>query len=429
MPDDRLYPGYLIAFEGPDGAGRTEALEQVRAALQARGKTVVVSRPLGPTLAGEIYQEAKLFNELSPRTLVLLTASDLSERLEWEILPALNDGKVVLADRYVHRVIQGLARDLDPAWMEVLNAFAPVPDLVFHCARSIEELAANLRLSSLDLYDAGMDIGITRDVPLSYQLYQERMMEEYDHWSNEHGVEILRNLSLPEAVARVEAALNLCAGDLDMCRHGVLELMQKHDPDPPHAMHVSELAGALFDQMHNLHDLGPRERELLEYALLLHSIGGVQDARDCHVRVAQIIRASALPGFTAPELEALAILAASVSVREASELDAWMRDLPEDVRAQVRLLAPLARLADSFNASRLYTTRWIDVTVSDDVCSLRIQSRNKAKPELRAIKERADLFKQVYGRDIVATAERQGPPPANADLGPAMPLSFCPLYR
>lgn len=429
VQSDRVFEGHLIAFEGPDEPARTEALEQIRAALQARGQSVLVSRPLGPTLAGEIYQEAKLFNELSPRTLVLLTASDVSERLEWEILPALEAGKVVLADRYVHRVVQGLARDLDPAWMEVLNAFAPVPDLVFHFARPAEELAAKLKLSSLDLYDAGMDIGITRDVPLSYQLYQERLDEEYDRWSTEHGLELIRDKPLPETVGRVEELLDLPPGEVDVRRHGVLELMREHDPDWMHAMHVSELAGSLFDQTLALHSLGPKERELLEHAMLLTHIGSGPDMRDHGARVARTIRDSALPGFTAIELEELAVLAASVSVGEAGELDDWMLGLPEESRSRVRLLAPLARLADAFNASRLYTTRWIEVKIADETCSLKIQSRNKAKPELRSIREHADLFRQVYGRDIVASAERQGPPPANADLGPAMPHSFCPIYR
>lgn len=429
MQSERVYEGHLIAFEGPDESARGDALEQARAALQARGRSVVVSRPLGPTLAGEIYQEAKLFNELSPRTLALLSASDVAERLEWEILPALEVGKVILADRYVHRVVQGLARDLDPAWMEVLNAFAPIPDMVFHFARSPEQILAELKLSSLDLYDAGMDIGITRDVPLSYQLYQERLDQEYERWAGDHGVELLRDLSLQEIAARVEEQLGLDAGDLDVRRHGVLELMRQHDPDPMHAMHVSELAGSLFDQTAALHNLGPRERELLEHTVLLNNVAGGPETRDHHVRVARMIRESALPGFTATELEGLAILTASMSVGDARELDAWMLGLPAEVRPTVRLLAPLARLADSFNASRLFTTRWIEVSITDDICSLKIQSRNKAKPELRAIREHADLFSQVYGREIVATAERQGPPPANADLGPAMPHSFCPIYR
>ena len=47
-----------------------------------------------------------------------------------EILP-LHVGKIVLVDRYVYRIVQGMARDLDPDWLEVLCAVAPRPDLVF----------------------------------------------------------------------------------------------------------------------------------------------------------------------------------------------------------------------------------------------------------------------------------------------------------
>ena len=49
---------------------------------------------MGATLAGEMYRNAAPLNELSPRTLVLVAASDMAERLEWEILPALKAGKV-----------------------------------------------------------------------------------------------------------------------------------------------------------------------------------------------------------------------------------------------------------------------------------------------------------------------------------------------
>jgi len=63
MADGRPYPGYLVAFEGPEGAGRREALAHARGALQARGQDVVVSRPMGATLAGGIYRNAAPLNE------------------------------------------------------------------------------------------------------------------------------------------------------------------------------------------------------------------------------------------------------------------------------------------------------------------------------------------------------------------------------
>jgi dTMP kinase len=113
-----------------------------------------VTRPMGATLAGEIYRSAAPLNELSPRTLVLVAASDMAERLEWEILPALKAGKVVLADRYVYRIVQGMARDLDEEWLEVLCAVAPRPDLVLHVGDPTQNVS-RLDLTTLDLYEAG----------------------------------------------------------------------------------------------------------------------------------------------------------------------------------------------------------------------------------------------------------------------------------
>ena len=419
MADGRPYPGFLIAFEGPEGAGRREALAHARGALQARGQDVVVSRPMGATLAGGIYRSAAPLNELSPRTLVLVAASDMAERLEWEILPALQAGKVVLADRYVYRTVQGMARDLDPDWLEVLCAVAPRPDLVFlyHDEETVQR--SRVDLATVDLYEAGMDLGLTRDVPFSYQLYQQRVLEGYEDWAEAHQIDLLRPESMSEMVERIEQLIGIEVGDLNVRHQAVLTMLQQHYHDPPHAMQTATLALQLFDQLKPLHGFGAQEAELFEFGVLLHNVGEAGEERDRHIRTAALIRESELPGFTADELNVISVLAAAHTIHHHRELEAWLATVPSQHRNLVEKLAPLARLADGMDASHEQTVRWVEAILADEgKLLIRMQSRTKAKAEVHATRERSHLIERVYGLEVEVIAERQGPPPATTQLAP-----------
>jgi dTMP kinase len=417
--DARPYPGFLIAFEGPDGAGRREALSQARGALQARGQDVVVTRPMGATLAGGIYRSAAPLNELSPRTLVLVAASDMAECLEWEILPALQAGKVVLADRYVYRTVLGLARDLDPDWLEVLCAVAPRPDLLFlfHDPEAVERSRPDL--ATVDLYEAGMDLGLTRDVPFSYQLYQQRVLEGYEDWAESHQIDLIQPRTMSEMVDRIETLVGIEVGDLNLRHQAVLDFVQKHYHDPPHALQTATLALQLFDQLRPLHGLGAPAAELFEFGVLLHNVGEQGDERDRHIRTAALIRESSLPGFSADELNVIGVLAAAHTIHHQRELEAWLATVPSSSRPMVEKLAPLARLADGMDASHEQTVRWVEaILTGDGKLLVRMQSRTKAKAEVHATRERSHLIERVYGLEVEVVAERQGPPPATTNLAP-----------
>jgi dTMP kinase len=415
----RPYPGFLIAFEGPEGAGRREALAHARGALQARGQDVVVSRPMGATLAGGIYRSAAPLNELSPRTLVLVAASDMAERLEWEILPALQAGKVVLADRYVYRTVQGMARDLDPDWLEVLCAVAPRPDLVllYHDEETVQR--SRVDLATVDLYEAGMDLGLTRDVPFSYQLYQQRVREGYEDWAEAHQIELHQPKSMSEMVDRIEHLIGIDVGDLNVRHQAVLTMLYKHYHDPPHAMQTATLALQLFDQLKPLHGLGAQAAELFEFGVLLHNVGEHGEERDRHVRTAALIRESGLPGFSRDELNVISVIAAAHTIHHQHELEAWLTTIPSSLRPMVEKLAPLARLADGMDASHEQTVRWVEAVLPEPGRLLiRMQSRTKARAEVHATRERSHLIEKVYDLEVEVLAERQGPPPATAQLAP-----------
>lgn len=411
------YSGRLIAFEGSDGGLRPRALETVRNVLEAQGVDVMVSRWMQSALAGEVYRKSAPLYELSPRTLALLAACDLAERMEWEILPALQRGAVVLVDRYIYRVALGAVRDVDPDWLEVLCGAGPVPNLVLHFPVPLNDLVANLDSARLDLYKAGMDIGMTHDLPLSYRLYQERLLEAYAEWAERHSVEIEAATSIDAAVERVRRFLDLDAANTDVRRLAVYRLLEESGADSFHARHVASLARRLFELTASRHGLGQADLELLESACLLHDIAGGALGLEHPMRSARHVRESHLEGFNQVELDTLAVLIAiHRALDEQSEVEEWLHALPADTQRRVMLLGPLLRLATGLNASRRQSVRGLEARIHDGLFDLVLRSKDKAKLEIKAAVQRADLFEQAYGLHLAIDVDRKGPPPAGAWL-------------
>jgi dTMP kinase len=129
--------GLFVVLEGIDGAGTTTQAERLTAALRAGGRRVVTTREPSEGPAGTLARHALAgrlqlpgaSGPISPQTLALLFAADRTDHLEAQVQPALEEGAVVICDRYVlsSLVYQGL--ELPLGWVEAINAFAIPPDL------------------------------------------------------------------------------------------------------------------------------------------------------------------------------------------------------------------------------------------------------------------------------------------------------------
>lgn len=411
----RSYDGYLISFDGPDQGSRATVLQAVRDILESQGREVVVSRWMTSSLAGGVYRPAAQLAELSPRTLALLAACDVAERMEWEILPALREGRIVLADRYLYRVALGTTREVDPEWLEVLCGAGPTPDLALHFPINLAEASAQLDPSRLDLYEAGMDLGLTRDLPLSFRFYQERIASAYREWSALHGIPVHDCQNTDQALALIETLLGT-APVVNQRRLAVLRLLELSGADATSARQVARLAKVLFKMTQEIHRLPPVERELLDYAALLHDTGDSAGAPH-PMRSARQVRESGLEGFSQDELNKLAVLIAiHRAAEEQSEAERWLASLPPADQEAVRLLGPLLRLAIGLDASRSQTVRWIDATIHDGLFDLVLRARDKSKLEVKAAVQRADLFEQAYGLHLAIDVDRKGPPPTGPQL-------------
>ena len=119
--------GYFITFEGSEGCGKTTQIEALAKALEAQGKTVLITREPGGTLIGEkirnLLQDPGHENEISDMAELLLFSASRAELIASRIQPALKRGEIVICDRFYDStyVYQGLGRAIGMEIVEQLN--------------------------------------------------------------------------------------------------------------------------------------------------------------------------------------------------------------------------------------------------------------------------------------------------------------------
>jgi dTMP kinase len=110
--------GCLIAFEGPEGAGKSTQIRRAANALTADGHRVVTTIEPGGTVLGERIRHLVLHDEQSKPTALaelFLILAGRAQHVREIIVPAIADGAVVLSDRFSGSTLayQGYGRGLD----------------------------------------------------------------------------------------------------------------------------------------------------------------------------------------------------------------------------------------------------------------------------------------------------------------------------
>lgn len=132
MHTSHPFPGFLIAIEGIDGAGKSTLARHLGEQLQRRNFTVVQTREPTGSHWGQILRNSAQTGRLSPEEELEAFIKDRQEHVDAVIRPELKSGRVVVVDRYYFSTMayQG-ARGFDPEEIRKRNEqFAPEPDLL-----------------------------------------------------------------------------------------------------------------------------------------------------------------------------------------------------------------------------------------------------------------------------------------------------------
>lgn len=204
--------GKFITFEGTEGSGKTSVIKEVKKHYEDLGYQVMVTREPGGIAISEKIRDILLNKEnteMDSRTEALLFAASRRQHLVEKIKPALENGMIVLCDRFVDSslVYQGYARNIGIEEVYNINYFAiegTLPDLtIFVNVRPEVGLkrvfqTPNREVNRLDLEDMSFH-------KMIYQGYLE-LMSKYPRIQMVNGEQEISKVTL-EAIQLIDKIL------------------------------------------------------------------------------------------------------------------------------------------------------------------------------------------------------------------------------
>jgi dTMP kinase len=200
------YPGTLVVIEGGDRSGRSTQVSLLHRWLEDHDIAhIQTDWSTSPHISKAIHK-AKAENALRPMTYSLFYAADFADRVANAIVPALERGEVVVADRYVYTAFaRDIARGANRDWLEALYAFAPEPDVVFYLRVPpdvTQRREPSMPAKALDQYEFGLDLGLSSDPEQSFRLYQQRVFDEFERLTSEQQFVVIDGERQIEAIHR-----------------------------------------------------------------------------------------------------------------------------------------------------------------------------------------------------------------------------------
>ena len=125
-------PGKLVAVEGLDGSGKSTQIYLLKRWLELEGYKVFFTEWNSSAIVKKATRKGKKRQLLTATTFSLIHCTDFADRYERQILPLLNAGYIVLADRYIFTAFaRDAVRGCDRAWIRKLYSYAMNPDVTF----------------------------------------------------------------------------------------------------------------------------------------------------------------------------------------------------------------------------------------------------------------------------------------------------------
>src|SRR6204780_4801119 len=186
--------GKLIVVEGIDGSGKSTQISLLSHWFRSQGYAVAFSEWNSSPLVRETTRRGKKKEMFTPTTFSLIHATDFADRLERYILPLLKSGAVVCADRYAYTAFaRDAVRGVNPGWVRNLYRFALQPNLAFYFKVPLEVALGRILggRNALKYYEAGMDLGLSRNIEESFRIFQGRILVQYENMIEEMGFHVI----------------------------------------------------------------------------------------------------------------------------------------------------------------------------------------------------------------------------------------------
>ena len=173
------------------------------------------------------------------------------------------------------------------------------------------------------------------------------------------------------------------------------------DYEREHTHHVTDLAIDMFDQLRDLHGMGPRERLLLQYGALLHDIGWIEGRKEHHKTSLRLIMGEQSLPFDDRQRRIVGLIARYHRRALPSDRHEDFNRLSPEDQHRVRVLAGILRVADGLDCTHTGAIQKVTCGVLKDEIRIVCEATGPARDEVAAAEEKADLLASVFDRRCI----------------------------
>lgn len=188
--------------------------------------------------------------------------------------------------------------------------------------------------------------------------------------------------------------------------HSALTLGDKYKTDRQHARQVADLAVRLFAELQPEHQMDQRFGLLLEVAALLHEVGGFISSRSHHKHSMYLILNSDIFGLTRDDMTLIALVARYHRRALPAPAHLEYQRLDRDNRIAVSKMAAILRVADALDRNHMQQVKDLGIERKKGELVITVPGVEDLTVERLALREKANLFNEVYGLSVVLKEER-----------------------
>jgi len=189
---------------------------------------------------------------------------------------------------------------------------------------------------------------------------------------------------------------------MDALARESLALRARYDEEPGHSDHVTALALQIFDGLRPWHNLGPRSRELLHSAALLHDIGWSRtpDGGGHHKWSARLIREYAWKTLTPEEMSVVAEIARYHRKAPPQPDHAEFHALKTAAQKSVMILGGILRVADALDRTHAGKIARVEACATKEAILIRVQPAGTWNAERVMFEMKSDMLQMAAQRPI-----------------------------
>lgn len=186
----------------------------------------------------------------------------------------------------------------------------------------------------------------------------------------------------------------------DLRHRKAAQLVQKYDANWDSNSHIATLALQLFDQTQELHQYGELERDILEYAALLHDIGQYLTFRSYHKISRYILERTDPRGFTDEEMLLIGHVIRYHRKAHPKTKHKKFRRLSDEHRQRVWVLAGILRIAVGLDRTKNQLVETVSSQILDQALEITLSGSGNLELELWVAQENSEVLAEALDLDV-----------------------------